>query len=272
MSASPDAIADARLFSHHAIQWPSRAARANLPAAADDSHSNLGWDSALGALISHPLGGSKDPQLGFRFADGALLWLTQGTLRATFPLVGADARRAVSWCDALLKSTGLAPLRAGVMPYELATVDLAALGRRLDLSVLQALGSSYNRTHPALTALVAAHGPTVHAAPQPRCWPHHFDLATLLALEAGDPETALSIGVGLSPGDGGIEQPYLYCTPWPAPGDLPDAPEGWQWHQQGFTALVYPLSSIPDGQDFAPLCDAAFATARRVLVPPEIPL
>ncbi len=272
MNPSPDALADARLFSHHAVQWPSRAARANLLVATDDSHSNLGWDSALGALVSHPLGGAKDPQLGFRFADGALLWLTQGILRATLSLAGRRSREAVDWCDALLKSAGLAPLRAGVMPYELPAVDLAALGRSLDLSALQGLGDRYDRTHQALIALVAAQGPTVHAAPEPRCWPHHFDLATLLALEPGDPETAPSIGVGLSPGDGSIPEPYLYCTPWPTPGELPDAPEGWHWHQEGFTALVCRLTSVPDNQDFTPLCNSAFATARRALIPPEIPL
>lgn len=49
-----------------------------------------------------------------------------------------------------------------------------------------------------------------------RCWPHHFDIATLLPLKTDDSgEISQSIGVGFSPGDDTIDQPYYYVNIWP---------------------------------------------------------
>ena len=68
-----------------------------------------------------------------------------------------------------------------------------------------------------------------------RCWPHHFDLATLILLDPdADAETARSIGVGLSPGDAARPEPYFYVLPWPRPtGDLP-ALDGGAWNTGGW--------------------------------------
>jgi len=73
-----------------------------------------------------------------------------------------------------------------------------------------------------------------------RCWPHHFDIATLLVLEEGDPETARSVGVGLSPGGEAYRQPYFYINPWPhlATDDLPELPAPGHWHRQGFVGAI----------------------------------
>ena len=46
-----------------------------------------------------------------------------------------------------------------------------------------------------------------------RVWPHHFDLGALLKLTAEKPDHML--GLGLSPGDTGIDMPYFYCSPYP---------------------------------------------------------
>jgi len=74
-----------------------------------------------------------------------------------------------------------------------------------------------------------------------RCWPHHFDIATLIALDPGmNPETARSIGVGLSPGDAGRPHPYFYVTLWPYPKDreLPALEGGGVWNTEGWTGAV----------------------------------
>lgn len=67
----------------------------------------------------------------------------------------------------------------------------------------------------------------IRPGPSPvRCWAHHFDIATYVGLEVGDPELARAVGVGLSPGDASYEQPYFYVNPWPRPdpGALPRLP------------------------------------------------
>lgn len=74
-----------------------------------------------------------------------------------------------------------------------------------------------------------------------RCWPHHFDIASLITLDPDmDPDSARSIGVGLSPGDAGSDQPYFYVTPWPYPTavDLPPLASGGTWQTLGWTGAL----------------------------------
>lgn len=84
-----------------------------------------------------------------------------------------------------------------------------------------------------------------------RCWPHHFDIATYVALGSGDPETAPGIGAGLSPGDESYGQPYFYVNPWPQPqaGALPGDIAPGRWHTDGFVGAVATgddVLSLPD--------------------------
>ena len=95
----------------------------------------------------------------------------------------------------------------------------------------------------ALLRSVAAEWPG--AAPV-RLWPHHFDVGSVLPLEGGLGHEDPSIGVGLSPGDDGIAEPYLYVTPWPPPPaeSLPALPAGGRWHLEGWTGAVLTGSEI----------------------------
>src|SRR5438105_3797342 len=43
----PQGLVNARVLAHYALQWPARAARANLKHVADDSHTSFDWDGAL---------------------------------------------------------------------------------------------------------------------------------------------------------------------------------------------------------------------------------
>lgn len=81
-----------------------------------------------------------------------------------------------------------------------------------------------------------------------RVWPHHFDIATLITLDDGDAERARSVGVGLSPGDGGIPQPYFYVTPWPYPESKfgPKLPWNGYWHSKGWFGAVQRGEHVPD--------------------------
>src|SRR5207245_11690866 len=46
------------------------------------------------------------------------------------------------------------------------------------------------------------------AASPVRCWPHHFDLATLTTLPARNADATGYVGAGLSPGDEYYDEPY----------------------------------------------------------------
>jgi hypothetical protein len=71
-----------------------------------------------------------------------------------------------------------------------------------------------------------------------RVWPHHFDVGSVLPLGSGRGEDAPSLGIGLSPGDDGVAEPYFYITTWPARDALPELPAGGHWHREGWTGAV----------------------------------
>ena len=251
----------ARLLSHAAVQWASRAARANLPARADDSHSNLGWSEDLHALVSHALDESRRLQLGFSFPSAALIWLVDGQLDASLRLDAAEPSTAQAWCDEHLAAAGLRATGLAEMPYELAPVDYGAIWEPAVAAELEALGAWYSTAQVVLDGIVEVHASRAVVAPSVRCWPHHFDLATLLLLDHGDPETARSVGVGLSPGDESYAEPYFYCTPWPTPENLPDAPASLHWHREGFVSLILPAERVHRGLELGKVLTSAVNVA-----------
>jgi hypothetical protein len=91
-------------------------------------------------------------------------------------------------------------------------------------------------------------------APPVRCWPHHFDLDTLLTLGAealGADALAPTVGIGFSPGDGHYDEPYFYVSRYPAPdiATLPPLPEVGHWHSNHFTAAIATSHRIVDAAD-----------------------
>ena len=84
------------------------------------------------------------------------------------------------------------------------------------------------------------------AASPLRCWPHHFDLATLITLPARNADATGYVGAGLSPGDEYYDEPYFYVSvyPEPDPATLPSLPLLGHWHLRDFMAAVVPAHKI----------------------------
>lgn len=85
---------------------------------------------------------------------------------------------------------------------------------------------------------------------QPRIWPHHFDLASLLVAERdGKGNMAKTIGVGLTPPDDLEPSGYWYVSPWSKdhlPGEFatPELPVG-RWIDRGKTAMaILPVDEV----------------------------
>jgi hypothetical protein len=195
----PRSLTDARLQLHWAAQLPGAAADSLLEPAADDSHSNLGWDSEHSRLV-----GRSGVQLGlvpFEIGSPGGEWLSLEGRRLE------DVRRwleekigqPLSFRDYDMPAHGV---REG-KPFAASADDLAELANwfRLGQQVMQSYGE----------CLV---------------WPHHLDLGWLLEIDG--PQA--SIGGGLSPGDNHFDQPYFYVNPYGAriPETLPDLEIG-QW-------------------------------------------
>jgi len=88
-----------------------------------------------------------------------------------------------------------------------------------------------------------------------RCWPHHFDIATLLNIGQ---EKLQSIGIGLSPGDNSNPEPYFYVTMWPYPDvnkiSFTELPVG-SWNSERWIGSSLIASEIIKNQDENTQCD-----------------
>lgn len=231
----PGELTRARLELHWAAQLVSAAGASLLPPQADDSHTNLGWDSSLAVLAGRHVG-AESLRVALVFDGLELLVLDDERERASTRLAGRTMSQALAWLGHEVAGDAAAlNLPVYEMPAhpvgEGAPFSEAGAGARTELGVW------FAEAFASIGKVVAADP----SASPVRCWPHHFDVASLLTLDAGaGAEEARSIGVGFSPGDGSYEQPYFYVTPWPYPKteDLPSLTAGAQWHRDGWTGAV----------------------------------
>jgi hypothetical protein len=110
----------------------------------------------------------------------------------------------------------------------------------------QELANYYANTNLVLQEIVAENQATslIHI------WPHHFDMATLIALPGTKNGEQMTVGVGMSPGDTSYNEPYWYVTPWPYPdtASLPQLQGGGVWHTQGWVGAVLTASELTVGK------------------------
>lgn len=235
-SVAPMALAEARLQLHHASQIVSAAGASLIPPRPDDSHPNLGFGA--GAFVGHPVAPSGHAA-ALRAHDLTLLLLDGGgSPVASRSLVGLSFEDGRRWLSDALGSVGIELPEKGLrrLPYDLPehpVANGAAFSGDPGLAELTRWYANFDET---LRALVEA----TPGASEVRCWPHHFDLATLVELAHDAKGSATkTVGVGLSPGDGSYAEPYLYVSPWPYPdaGALAELPCG-HWHTEGFSAAI----------------------------------
>ena len=271
---APSDLVDTRLQLHWAAQLPASIGFTFATPRPDWSHTSLQWNRRRRLLLGAPVG-SDAVRTGISLAALELLLIDRDGSTESFPLAGKTLEDGYHWLSersARLHSRSAALVRPDhEMPDHPvgsgATFDAPEAERR-------ELSNWFNSAAHVLEKVSRDHN---NASPV-RCWPHHFDIATLILLDTeGDSERARSIAAGMSPGDQSIGEPYFYVTPWPYPNSnlLPDLPVGC-WNTTGWvgaaltgTALAA-LAARPAGQFEAALTFFDFATAasRRLLEPP----
>lgn len=264
----PAQLSAARLELHFAAQLVSAPGKSLLAPEADHAHTNLSWDSRLGVLAGRHVGGaSLRAALVFESLELAVL---EGSLeRASYRLAGSTLAQALSWLSERVADD---PNRLSLPTHDMpdhAIADGGSFGRAAT-EARSELAAWFANATASVQAVVSED----RRASIVRCWPHHFDVASLITLDPGrDPEEARSVGVGFSPGDRSYDQPYFYVTPWPYPSAdaLPLLPAGMHWHTEGFTAAVLTaeqLISKPKSRQRAAVLDAlgGALTACRTLL------
>ena len=244
----PAELADARVQLHWAAQIVAAAGLSFVEPQADDSHTSMVWLAGPGLLAGRLTSGQKPFQAALRLRDLTLLLLAEtGEVIEEFVLAGRTLEDGYAWlASAVAKFTGGEPTAAIQRSvYELPTHPVAA-GAPFALQPRAAF-EELERWYANADLVLRAVQKTVPNASPVRCWPHHFDIATLLPLDAGDdPQSARSMGVGLAPGDDFYPEPYWYVSPWPHPKSYELTPlEGrGDWQTENAFMAALPASKL----------------------------
>jgi len=238
-----DTLRDARLTLHHAAQVLASFAQAFVQSRDDDSHRSLTWDSEARSFRSE------------RAGDGSRVHLVVPTLTAqlwkgdhlvgSIELRGRRPSAALTWLEDRVGGVQNGDHRPLVWPeYDLPPRPGGPDAPfEPDEAALEELADWYGGAARALEELFA----DVPEASAIRCWPHHFDLATLLTFSSGhDAEDKKHVGVGFSPGDEANPDPYYYVNGWPppAPESLPPLEGPGSWHTEGWVGAVLQAAEI----------------------------
>ena len=243
-------LADARRQLHWAAQAASAVGKRLLDHQPDYGEQSFRWIDEARALAQGTVCAPRPFRSAVRPSPPALLLLDgDGGLLRELPLNGRTLEEAFRWLEeeiAILLGRSLDPPLDRAAEIEAHPVGSGATFSAADSDAFAELASWYGNAHRLLTAL-AGRNPGASAV---RCWPHHFDIATLISLEPGEgAETGRSIGAGLSPGDTGRPAPYFYVTPWPypSPENLPELDGGGTWNTEGWVGAVLEAATLLGG-------------------------
>jgi hypothetical protein len=171
----------------------------------------------------------------------------------SFALNGRTDAEIRAWLGGEMSSRGFnAAALDAPSPYEMPAHAIATGARYLTRGLegeLGQLGLWYGNAQGMLSLMRKDLVGRKLSPPPVRCWPHHFDLDTLVTFGAG--EGARSMGAGFSPGDHYYDEPYFYISLYPGPdiAKLPPLPALGHWHNKDFTAAVVPAHQIVAAMD-----------------------
>jgi len=241
-------LTDARLQLHWAAQIVASFGNTLIEQRADDSQSNLGWVENLTALCSHP--SSDSFSVGLRLANLTLLFLDKHqNVSSEFGLTSCTLKQGFEWLTSTYAT--MSKVKSN-HPFALREYELPPhpVQRNAPFSLdtpapFEEYQHWYANAHHVLHSLTE----NWQQASPVRCWPHHFDIATLVSLDANKgAEEARSVGCGMSPGDGTYAEPYWYVNLWPYPekSKLPNLTFG-KWHTEGWIGAILTASDLVEG-------------------------
>lgn len=254
----PRSLVDTRLQLHHAAQLVAALGNSLLPPVPDYSHTALSWQNdgrQNPLLVSGTLLGQHRLRVGLDFATATLYVISQRDTQSDERLIhfadhheinlnGKAFDHALTWERDAISKLGYDGAKLQPPSYKPGEFPDHAVADGKLFSINPEQAAELARYYTLANDLLQAVASDPQASPV-RIWPHHFDIATLIALDEGSGEEARTIGAGMSPGDGGYDQPYFYVTPYPYPptDNLPALPHG-SWHTEGWVGAVLTASDL----------------------------
>lgn len=232
---------------HQAIQNVGSIGRSFLPEDPSDQTANLEWDSKLQRLAGRWIEGDEVFRSSFSLSDFSVLLVDElyNTI-SSISLEGNKQRSVMIWLEEEIAELGLQSNDISLkLPYTIPEYPTAKREAFDEVNPIaaQELEAWFHNADLVLNKITAC----LEGASEVRCWPHHFDIASLITLvDTGDVETSKSINVGMSPGDGNYNEPYFYVSPWPYPvTELPDISEtGGFWHEENWIGAILKSSDL----------------------------
>jgi hypothetical protein len=230
-------LTDSRLQLHHAAQFGAAAGNSFLEHRPDNSQTSLEWIPALGGLFSGVIPAPRAFRVGVRPVKLALLIASEENRPISeYPLHGRTITEARDWIRSQATLLGADGSHYTLTRnYEIPRHDVA-IGESFDASeqsCFEELSKWFANGASILGSLIR----TADTPSNVRCWPHHFDIASLLKISSGR-----TIGVGLEPGDRYYDEPYFYVTmtPQPSPARARSRPlwGSGTWHTNEWVGAV----------------------------------
>lgn len=232
----PAGLVDTRLQAHHAVQLVVALGISYLPAKPDDSHTNLEWLPGR-ALASRTIPGNPRFRGALRLDPLTLMVLDEsGEVLEEYRLTGRTLAQGLRWLRDAVRAAGASPDQLTDQKHYSVPVHPVGQGGQFhpDEASSRELSAYYHAASLALAEIARRPDAT-----EVRCWPHHFDLATLMTVEPGR-----TMGAGLSPGDNSYAEPYFYVTPYPYPSAPFPYLRAGLWHSTGWVGAVLPASHV----------------------------
>ena len=208
-------LRNARISLHQAVQIVSAFPRNMLPTDPTDSNASLIWNSSTNGLESDPVAneGGKSIRVGLSLDSFTLYISVEGKLVSFYEMDTRSVFQGLEWLKFELSQLDIASDTINLdLPYEIEDYDYSQ-SLKINSDAFGEHCILYQNISNVLSGIVDERENALDI----RCWPHHFDLATLIPLESNsDKEIIKSIGVGLSPGDEAVEEPYIYINVWPS--------------------------------------------------------
>jgi hypothetical protein len=260
-------LSDSRQQIHHAAQLAAAAGISFLEPSPDDAHTSLEWIPSLSGLFTRPIPAGTVFRVGVRPATPALLIAVENDkVFGEYRLHGKTLAEAASWIRIQASLLGLDAARYTLKrQYEIPRHPLAMDDAfdSSESSCFEELSKWFANAASLLNSLARS----IPDAGDVRCWPHHFDLASLIGATPGR-----TIGIGLEPGDEYYDEPYFYVNvnPRPVRAQTRSRPLWGRgtWHTSGWFGAVLPGSRLgaasAQEQQVREFMDSAISACRSV--------